>query len=998
MFTNSFTRFFFTIIVLSAVCVACRSDAITLDQFQHQSWRAREGAPAEITALAQTKDGYLWLGTSSGLHRFDGVRFESLEQAMNISLLSDDVCALLASSDGGLWVGYRFGGVSYIRAGKITHYQRNRKDGNLFPGNGSTRAIVEDRDGVIWATASMLSVFRNGKWEAADKTLPRSNTSGLLVDRDGGIWAGLGDGVYWKKRGAPAFQKVSDRAALTFFAQAPDGMVWALTYKAGFARFDPVSGKQLNPPPGVENLLTGGKIIFDQEGNLWSASLEAAVYRLSHNAVVGGIAHTAADSGLESMTQPDGLSGGVAGAVLQDREGTIWVGTSGGLDQFRVGRVKRLQLPDGKRAVSLALAPDANGRIWLADSATGLYSADERIQSVDRTLTTVTMAYRAPSGRLWLGNEKALWVREQGKLNRISWPIQSPRITPQAAVEDGDGGLWISFAFDGVYRLYKGVWEDKTSIFDGGNTTAFTLARDLAGAVWIGYGNDTVYRIQNGKREKFDAASLELGKVLTLLPSQNELWLGGSNAVMHYDGKMFRRMYGRGGHAFKGVSGIIVTAGGDLWLNADEGIVHVTAAALSSWRSDPGAAVSYEVLDALDGVVGKPAHARPLPTAVEADDGRLWFTTGEHVMVVDPAEKLSNLLPPPVSITHVAIDGVITRSEKPIEMPSQAQRIDISFAGLSLAIPERNRYRYRLSAGIDKNWTTIVSRQSISYTNLPPGDYLFEVMASNNDGTWSDSPAQLRFTVRPAYYQTWWFRGTLLLLLCLGLWLAHHIRMQALTRRISARLQSQQMERVRIARELHDTLLQGVGSLSLMVHTAINKVDREHPVVPYLANGLKQAETVIAEGRERVARLRVNVEAGEALIDELGILGLELTDASQTRFALMVPGKARSVETQVAEECRGIAREAIWNAVQHAHASTITLIVDFGRRNLAVHVRDDGRGISPEVLAAGGCEGHWGLPGMRERAERIGGRLEVQVQNGTGVSLRVPARLAYKRS
>jgi signal transduction histidine kinase len=235
------------------------------------------------------------------------------------------------------------------------------------------------------------------------------------------------------------------------------------------------------------------------------------------------------------------------------------------------------------------------------------------------------------------------------------------------------------------------------------------------------------------------------------------------------------------------------------------------------------------------------------------------------------------------------------------------------------------------------------------------------------------------------------------LLIIIGLWAAHRVRAKVLTRRVSERLQTQQLERLRIARELHDTLLQGVSSLTLMVHNAISKVDREHPVVPLLTDGLKQAEAVIAEGRARVARLRVNVEAGDVLIDELGILGIEMTAGSPTRFTLTVHGPARPLKTQVADECRGIAREAIWNAVQHANAARITLVIDFGRRHFTLQVGDDGCGVPQHVLAGGGIQGHWGLPGMGERAAAIGGRLEIQTRKGTQVALRVPARLAYTR-
>jgi len=927
--------------------------------------------------------------------RFDGVRFESVESVYDVKLWTNEVISLKVSQAGGLWIGYRFGGVSYLHDGKMTHYQYQLKGDRFFPSAG-VRGFAEAKDGTVWAITDRLNVFKNGKWEAIDEGIPRGRGTGLLIDRRGGVWAAFASGLFWRHDQNSGFKKISTRSTPTQFAEAPDGTVWAVTDAQGLAQFDASDGSLLSTAHVKDRGMISGRLMFDRDGNLWCASFDGVLQRLSRTALAN---HAEAEPELvEAISEKEGLTGGVVTNLLQDREGNVWVTTSSGIDRFREAPVSRVPVPVQQGAVVLAIAAADHGKMWVTDWNGGLFLADKVAEPVDGNLKNMSMMYRGPSGRLWMGNPEALWVRENGTMRHYEWPLHSGAQVPQAVVEDAQGGLWVSLTYDGVFRFHNGTWTNMSRMIDLGNPTAYAMAADAEGNVWLSYGVNTLLRVKESAVKRYGPEDgLNLASIVTIVSLHGELWLGGTEGTMHFDGKRFQKLSGTGNHIFKGVSGIVPAASGDLWLNGDDGIIRIPSSELAKWKANAEYGVAYEKFDFLDGVVGKPKHSRPVPTAMAGTDGRLWFAIGKTLMMVDPATRLRNSIPPPVKITEVDIDGVRLLPGAPVVMQPGAQRIEINFASLSLSVPEQNRYRYRM-IGADDNWSSVNASRSVAYTNLAPGSYRFEVSATNNDGVWSTSPAYLRFEVLPVFYQTWWFRSAAALLFILALWLVHLVRIRSLARRISDRLQSQQLERVRIARELHDTLLQGVGSLSLMVHTAINKVDREHPVVPFLSNGLKQAETVISEGRERVARLRVNVEAGDVLIDELGILGIELTAGSQTRFELAVQGKIRSLETQVADECRAIAREAIWNAVQHARAGTITLAINLGRRHLTLQVRDDGCGIAADVLAAGSCEGHWGLPGMRERAARIGGRLEIQAGKGSTVLLSVPARLAYKRT
>ncbi|KFI08095.1 hypothetical protein JN27_06575 [Massilia sp. BSC265] len=975
------------------VCLTCGAEGLKSSQLHHKAWRAADGAPGDVSALAQTRDGFLWLGTKTGLYRFDGVRFEPVESAHRVELLSSGISALLASSDGGLWIGYRFGGASYLRSGKITHFPPNLKGEQRLYG-GSLDFFAEEKDGTIWANSNYLNVFRNKKWQLADPALPPAGLSGVFADSRGGVWVGLSDGLYWRAKGSASFTRVSDQAGITFFTEAPDGIIWASTNRLGLSRFDPADGRQLDVAPHLKRARLAGVPIFDRDGNLWCATNDHLLMRVPKAALTQDIG--TGDDAIAMFTEKNGLSGGLVTNVLQDREGNIWASTSGGIDRLRDSRVSPVSIPAPEGTVVLTMTAAEEGTVWVSDWGSGLYLAGRGTELVDKNLRHMTLMYRAPSGRVWMGGRRELWMREKAELKRISWPVDTTRTLPQAAFEDPDGGLWVSLVGHGLFRLFEGAWENKSSLFGKKSRAINVMAHDAAGAFWAGYGPNLA-RVSSGKIQEFGAADgVNVGPILAITANQERVWAAGVNGVLGHDGRRFHQLRGRNAHAFKGVSGIVASRNGDLWMNGNDGFIHVPSGELAKWAADRSYGVTYEVLDYLDGVVGKPMQTRPLPTALEASDGRLWFTTGSHLTTVDPTRAIRNALPPPVVITRVDIDGIEVDRAVPIVVKPGALRIEIGFAALSLTIPERNRYRYRL-VGVDREWLPASSSRSVSYTNLAPDSYRFEVSASNNDGVWATSPAQLRFDVMPMFYQTWWFRCTLGLLLGLALWLAYRMRMNVITRRISDRLESQQMERMRIARELHDTLLQGVGSLSLVIRRAINKVDHEHPVRPFLSDGLKQAESVIEEGRMRVARLRVNVAAGDVLVDELGSLGLELTAGSTTRFSLAVQGNIRALETAVADECCVIMREAIWNAVQHANAQTITLTVEFGRRTLLLRVRDDGDGLPPEVLEAGSRDGHWGLPGMRERACRIGGRLDIIATKGTTIELQVPARLAYKQ-
>lgn len=447
------------------------------------------------------------------------------------------------------------------------------------------------------------------------------------------------------------------------------------------------------------------------------------------------------------------------------------------------------------------------------------------------------------------------------------------------------------------------------------------------------------------------------------------------------------------------VSGVVETATGDLWVNSYSGVVHVPADELSHWLRDPGYAVNGESFDALDGLPGLSGERFPDPSVVQAPDGKLWFATVRGVAWLDPQmlERQRNLLPPPVRIEAIIAHekNYLDGPQKKITIPAHTTSVEFDYTGLSLAIAERVRFRYRLE-GVDRSWQSASTRRAAFYTNLGPGRYRFDVIACNNDGVWNEQGTSIDFTIAPAFYQTWLFRVLVALALLLLLWTIVQMRIAAVTGQMRARLAARSDERERIARELHDTLLQSLFGVMLQFHAIADRLSPHDPTKQILSETLTRADSVMQEGRERVRSLRATETESGSLIDSLLTTGNQLQALRPAGFHLEVRGRARALKPEVQEEILLIGREALTNAFLHSHAQSIGMLIHF-RSHLLLEVEDDGRGIDEAVLRAGGRDGHWGLRGMRERASKIQARFEIVrlSESGTRATLRVPGAIAY---
>lgn len=447
---------------------------------------------------------------------------------------------------------------------------------------------------------------------------------------------------------------------------------------------------------------------------------------------------------------------------------------------------------------------------------------------------------------------------------------------------------------------------------------------------------------------------------------------------------------------FNHVTGIVETADGELWVNSGAGIVRFSAAEVRHMVQDPSHRPQVEVFDAADGVEGTSARLRPLPSALEGTDGKLWFLTDAGLYAIHPARIHRNPLPPPVRIETLSVGDTTVPLDGGVTLVPGTTTVRIGYAGLSLTLAEKVQYRYRLD-GVDADWQAAGRRREAFYADLRPGTYRFQVIAANNDGVWNTEGATLQFTIPPMFFQTGWFLA--LCVVCAGMlvWAAVRLRVRQVGHRMQDRYEERMAERERIARELHDTLLQGTQGLVLRFQSAVDGIAVDDPARAGLHKALDRAEAMITEGRERVLDLRVAAEPLGELPEAYASTGEAFGADRGVTFRTSVEGTPRPLRPVAKAESYRIGREALLNAFRHAGAGLIEVQVVYAADALCIRIRDDGIGLEARLIETASLSHHCGIRGMLERAKRIGARLHFRPRPGAGteVELSIPAATAY---
>lgn len=995
MIAVTFLRRAAAILLLALHLQGTAAPAPLLADYTHTAWGGLQGGPVDVLKFAQTRDGWLWMATAVGLYRYDGVAFERTGVVHGQRLHSDDVLGLMASRDGALWVGYRFGGVS-----------RLRRDGarSFFEADGLTGGMIfhieEAPDGAVWVgtgegVARLAPGAQRFERLGAEVGLPKAQVYHVLFARDGTEWIGSTAGAFFRKPGERRFAQAWPRMALMSMAEGPDGAIWASDDAGRYYRLRTALLADGKPPAPA---LRGSGLRFDRSGQMWLLHGDAVERKLDLRP--GAVPE-------QRLTPLNGLSGALPQAFFEDREGNLWIGTSAGIDRLRRNRLRPLPVQPGLDHPAILPGPD--GGIWVAGhmSAVRSFSGDGDAVGKFVFKDRFSAACQAPDGTLWLGDGQGLRRRTpDGRVTAIAPPPVAIGAEAQAIQPDADGGLWVAFAGAKLFRLADGTWTRDGGLAGFAPGRVLVMERDAQGRVWMGHADNRISVVARGRDGRDSLrllgaqAGLELGKVLSLHRDGQAMWAGGERGTMLIRDGRALALRGRHGETFRGMAGIVRLPDGDLWLHGADGIYHIEAAGLAAWLRAPDGEVAFERFDAQDGLRGHASQLRPLPALVRAGDGKLWFSTGSAIAMIDPANIYRNRLPPPVLIRSVSSGGKLYDAENvgSLTLPQGVASLRIAFTVLALSIPERVRLRYRLD-GVDRDWQEAPGQRAASYTNLAPGTYRFEVTAANEDGVWSQAPAALDIVIAPTFVQTRWF----LLLLALGaallLYAGYALRVRQLTRRMQERVEARLEERSRIARSLHDTLLQGVQGLLMSFNAHVHQVPQGSGERARLERIMELARRLLVEGRDQIMDLRAAASPDEMRL-ALQSFGRELAAYNGNSFEIRTLGRVRPLTPQVNDEIYAIGREALFNASRYADARHVVLELDYGPGSFALRIRDDGCGLEQAVAEAGHRPGHWGLPGMRERAGGIGAAFSIESQPGQGTQVAVilPGELAYQFS
>jgi signal transduction histidine kinase len=975
----------------------------TRSHVDHNTWTFKEGAPADVACLAQSNDGFLWLGGPNGLFRYDGTRFEPFRSPFGDRLLATNAQSLFGPPSGGLWVGYVFGGFSFLNNGRVTNYGFS---------TGTVYGFAQDRDGIVWAaTPSGLWRFDHLGWQhiGVEWNAPAGPVSGVGFDPNGILWALAGNfgapmDLIYLLPGTRHFQTGERNLSVEGFMLDADRAV--MTGPAARPMSDSNEGSE-KKPAAYPVLSKDSQQFLDRNNSLWiSYDDKPVVMRLPKERLRGDLNRASPDGSESYDIFPFQM------AQLVDREGNIWFADAKGIHRFSYSPLNRQEFP--KEALGnedFALAADDNGAVWIS-SHTSILKGDLYYVSggkAQRRLPQVTssFAYRAPDRTFWFSGKGCLWHLIGHDFARVNLP---PEVANQFAflqtiTGDEQGGIWISIV-RGLYRWADGIWTSYGGRDDFPKTGILLIGfTDSLGRVWFGYTKSQLAVLDGDRIRVFGPSDgLQVGTIKAIHGRGSEIWIGGEFGLEQFDRGRFHNIAAVNDEWLRGISGIVETANGDLWLNAISGIFHVRKAEISAALRDSNYRVKGEHFGRFEGLPGIAPPIRPLPTAIEGTDGRLWFTLRNGVVWLDPAAySEKKAASPPLTIQSVSADDKSYQPASPLKFPAHTESVQITYAAISLSDPETIRFRYKLRE-TDKGWHEVSAAEPVSYRNLSPGSYHFSVNATDTNGVWSDAVAATEFTILPAFYQTQWFRSLCVILFLATLAGLYQLRLRQLARQYNMRLEERVSERTRIARDLHDTLLQSFQGLMLHLQTGINLL----PGCPAEARktleiASDRADQAIAEGRDAVQGLRASTVETNDLASAVRILGEELraegTNQSSALFEMEVEGSPRNLHPVLRDEVYRITGEALRNAFRHARAQRIEVEILYGERWLRLRVRDDGKGIDPKLLSGDGLAGHYGLHGMRERAKLVGGNLAVwsKLDSGTEVELSIPASTAYAK-
>jgi ligand-binding sensor domain-containing protein/signal transduction histidine kinase len=980
-----------------------------ISQCQRDTWGSERGFPGgSISSIAQTTDGYLWIGTDRGLVRFDGRTFH-LFQNGGPGLPIGPVQQLSADNQGNLWILLKTTQVLRYRDGRfeaghgeaqfgITAIGRRQNGSLLLSSDAFGPLTYADGNYLSLATSDNSPASNIGVLQRADTlsshlswatgvtphrfVQPDSPVVSVAETSDGKLWLGTHDtGLFYVSAGRPLPEaKNLLKIAVNCLLPLQNGELWIGTDR-GILRWD---GNALSTT-GLAESLRNQKIVTmirDRDSNIWVAT--------DH-----GLIRINPEGRLDQSPESNSIN-----VLLEDREGNIWIGTPVGLERLRddtfltfpAGGASQSGGPIFVDAANRAwFAPFDGGLRWVNGDQNGAVANDELNQDVIYSLS---------------GRQNELWIgRQHGGLTHL--------------VHDGDS------LHTTTYKQADGLAQD----------SVFSVHQSRDGSVWAGTLSAGVSVFANGTFKTYNTADGMSSNFVTSIAegADNSMWFGTSKGLDQFSNHQWHTFQVREGLPSSEVTCLMVDSAGTLWIGTKSGLaflssgaIHIPAnlpptlreqtlgiaedklgwlwiatsnhvlrvnrARLIAGQLDDSGLREYGIEDGLHGTEG----VYRFPSVVADSQGNIWFSTNRGISVVDPKRALRGSAPVIVHIEGVTIDGTPVNPNETAMLAEKPRRLTITYTGLSLSMPDRVQFKYKLE-NVDDRWSEPVKERQMTYNNLASGPYRFVVQASDSQGVWNSGESAFQFRIAPAYWETWWFRLAVLGVCAMCVFLFYRLRMQVFAKQMNVRFEERLAERTRIAQELHDTLLQGFLSASMQLHVIVDQLPPDSPTQPALNRVLGLIGRVIDEGRNAVRGLRTSDHDALDFGEAFSRIKSEFPNQDAIAFRVVVEGTPLALHPMIRDEIYRIGHEALTNSFRHSHAESIEAELEYRAEGLRLIVRDNGNGFNPHALEKK-SENHWGLTGMRERAKRIGATFRVLSREsaGTEVDLWVPGHIAFQ--
>lgn len=950
------------------------ADGDTCDCYALTAWTAEAGLTGTVFAMTQDDAGYLWLGTSEGLLRFDGQQFTRWEDLGGAPLPGASISALITASDGSLWVAFDdVAGVARIVATAVTYF-----DGDGVPRRSIT-ALLEDSRGAIFAAGmGGLSVFREDAWHPVGvaEGLPIAEITSLFEDRDAGIWVGTSAGIFHRPQGSHTFQPDANTAKFVeSFAQDAGGRIW-ITHKQQFIA--PLDSSR--PPafaPDIRLPGAGWRMLTDRRGTVWLTALGAGLFKLNPD-------DSQTRARVERVRYEHKFPGegtGGARSVYQDRAGNIWVSTgTGGLLRIRLTPIDSDVALEGLTFDGVrALASTADGSAWVATFFNLI-----RFKGLEQTVYDFPQTLALHGGRdgsLWAATAWGIGRFDDGTLVTLPVPgwLRLERISSLAVAPDG--AVWICSIEQGIFR-----W-DGTRLEDFGSEAVRGVAgrrcgvvyAEPTGRIWVGYSAGGVATYMDGRFQLFAADDgLVPGAIAAIYQDRKgRVWISSVNGLSRFDEGTFKTVTRQNGLPARIVPALLEDDDGQMWLGVESGagMIRFSPDDFDRAAENGGGHLRYAFYDESDGLEGTLFRVSR-PSAVRAG-GRFWLASGRGISRFDPDDLPADWHQPVATIERITIDDREVSLDSGVALPSDTSTVAVDYSALDLSHASKLRFRYMLE-GFDPGWVDAGTLRQATYMNLRPGDYRFRVGATST-GEWTAPETVWRFSVTPPFYQTSWFVASCaitLVLLISSVWLAR-------VRTIRKEFALVVAERARVSRDLHDTLLQSLAAVGMELEALANRSEPApgDSMRPSLRALRQQVGRCVVEARRSTNELRSPRLEVEDLIEDLRQFADDVSLGSSVDVDVVVSGRRPRSAPDINEQLLKIGQEAISNAVRHSGATRVHVELTYGRDAVALRVSDTGRGFDTEADRG---TMHWGIRNMRDRAARMSAEFRITSSPGAG--------------